>query len=170
MNRRTAVIVLGAAVAAGLVLIAAGVAAGEHTDPRLVREGPLHAAAAYALAGYWAESRGRIRPGSWWRRPRAALADVRLAVADRPARNLYNRPTYSVDLPDMLDCREDATVACSVGYACETHRADLVAALAAEEIHLIMHASAPGHLCGEHLRPVEPIVVQEVSADVAPAA
>lgn len=166
-RHRKPIALLAAAVLAGLGLIAAGVALGEHTEPGLFYRWPVEAAAAYATAGYAAESRGLIPARSWWRRPTVAAEALRSRMATPGRRNLYGRPTFEVDAADMVDCREPATVECTAGLACETHRPELVAALAAEEINLVIHAATPGSVCGAHLRPA--VACEEVP-DVAPAA
>ena len=72
MRRRLALAVMVAVVAVGLALIATGVAIGER--PRL--DWVVQAGAVYALAGYWAESRGVVAPRVWLARPDRLVAGV----------------------------------------------------------------------------------------------
>lgn len=58
--------------------------------------------------------------------------------------------TFTVDIPDMVDCRQRATVCLGDAFACETHRWELVAA--DKGVNIVLHLSGAGHDCGEHLR------------------
>lgn len=166
-RHRNPVAVLAALALAGLGLVAAGVALGEHTDPAWLYQWPLQASLIYATAGYAAESRGMIPARSWWRHPVAAADAVRTRMAASRPRNLYGKPTYEVDAADMVDCHEPATVVSAGGLACETHRPELEAAMAAEEMNPTLGRAYPGQACGAHLRPA---VAQEEVPDVAPTA
>lgn len=166
-RHRTPVAVLVAAVAVGSALLVYCVT--ELPDAEVSAawavQGPAYAAVVLATAGSWAETRGAITAGSWWRRPRVALAEVRVALADRPVRNLYGKQVYEVDATDMIDCREPAVMECEAGAACAAHRVELEAAASAEGDRVMVCRALPGRVCGEHLRPD----AREVP-DVAPAA
>jgi hypothetical protein len=83
MNRRRAALALAATVAAGLALMAVGIARGELADPRLV-QAPLHAAVAYAYFGVWAETRGVVTARTWLTRPDRTLRTLVDRLAHYP--------------------------------------------------------------------------------------
>ncbi|GAB3656667.1 hypothetical protein [Glycomyces tarimensis] len=64
--------------------------------------------------------------------------------------NLSGAPTYTVDIADMADCDETATVSLGDAWACEIHRWELLAA--DEGMNLMLPLAGAGRKCGEHLR------------------
>lgn len=66
-------------------------------------------------------------------------------------RNLYNRPTFTVDAASALDCQAPAVHVVGDRCTCETHYMEVKRAYWAQETNLILHdidAAADWH-CGD---------------------